>query len=271
MTAIEAAKAALTEARGRLKIPAPDMDERRSFRDVEAALSNLITEHERVTSGDTYAEHDAKHWHDRYVAGEEIDRLTTPPTDDELAQALYRTLYDAGVSFESASLIPRLTATVRAVVQGGAKLPQNSDDEREQVEQAARRLETSTHLDMLALDRADLATVIEAARAGFHRQGPTTPPSDDEREALALAGLDSERLRQIAEWLRMEQGHEETAGRVDLIADRHDRLAGFRRQEPITDAVVVDALSTFYGDERDTWSMDKVRRMRAALEAARAS
>jgi plasmid stabilization system protein ParE len=59
--------------------------------------------------------------------------------------------------------------------------------------------------------------------------------ADDEREALALAGLDSERLRQIAEWLRMEQGHEETARRVDLIADRHDRLAGFHRQGPITD------------------------------------
>jgi len=37
-------------------------------------------------------------------------------TDDErdLAQALFRTLYDAGVSFQSGDLIPRLTATVRA-------------------------------------------------------------------------------------------------------------------------------------------------------------
>jgi hypothetical protein len=50
----------------------------------------------------------------------------------------------------------------------------------------------------------------------------TTPPTDDES---SQAALDSERLRQIAEWLRMEQGHEETAKRVDLIADRHDRLA----------------------------------------------
>ena len=61
----------------------------------------------------------------------------------------------------------------------------------------------------------------------------TAPPTDDER---AQAGLDSERLRQIAEWLSMEHGHEETAKRVALIADRHDRLAaGFRRQGPITD------------------------------------
>lgn len=37
-------------------------------------------------------------------------------SDDErdLAQALFRTLYDAGVSFQSGDLIPRLTATVRA-------------------------------------------------------------------------------------------------------------------------------------------------------------
>lgn len=53
-----------------------------------------------------------------------------------------------------------------------------------------------------------------------------TAHTDDEREA----SLDSERLRQIAEWLRMEIGHEDTAKRVDLIADRHDRLAaGFHR------------------------------------------
>ena len=37
------------------------------------------------------------------------------PGEAELAQALFRTLYDAGVSFNSADLIPRLTATVRAV------------------------------------------------------------------------------------------------------------------------------------------------------------
>jgi hypothetical protein len=64
----------------------------------------------------------------------------------------------------------------------------------------------------------------------------SVPPSDDDREALTQAALDSERLRQIAEWFSMEQGHEETAKRVNLIADRLDRLAvGFRRQGPITD------------------------------------
>src|SRR5690606_15932628 len=35
--------------------------------------------------------------------------------EDELAQALFRTLYDAGVSFESAQVIPMLTATVRSL------------------------------------------------------------------------------------------------------------------------------------------------------------
>ncbi len=35
--------------------------------------------------------------------------------EQELAQALFRTLFDAGVSFNSSDLIPRLTATVRAL------------------------------------------------------------------------------------------------------------------------------------------------------------
>lgn len=53
----------------------------------------------------------------------------------------------------------------------------------------------------------------------------TAASADEEREALAQAALDSERLRQIAEWLSMEHGHEETAKRVNIIADRHDALA----------------------------------------------
>lgn len=35
-----------------------------------------------------------------------------------------------------------------------------------------------------------------------------------------------------------------------------------------SDAVIVDMLTAFYGEERDGWSMSKVRRMRAALRAA---
>lgn len=67
-----------------------------------------------------------------------------------------------------------------------------------------------------------LADALEAAENAL-------TPTDDER---AQAGPDSERLRQIAEWLGMEHGHDETAKRVALIADRHDRLAaGFRRSE----------------------------------------
>jgi hypothetical protein len=78
---------------------------------------------------------------------------------------------------------------------------------------------------------ADSAVYLgQAEVVDWLRERLTTPPSDDEREALAQAALDSERLRQIAEWLSMELGHEETAKRVGLIADRHDRLAtGWRR------------------------------------------
>ncbi|GAA1915159.1 hypothetical protein GCM10009775_04490 [Microbacterium aoyamense] len=43
-----------------------------------------------------------------------VDLLTERDAYD-LAQALYRTLYEAGVSFESNDLIPKLTATVRAL------------------------------------------------------------------------------------------------------------------------------------------------------------
>jgi hypothetical protein len=38
----------------------------------------------------------------------------TAPDETDLAQALFRTLYDAGVAFNSGDLIPRLTATVLA-------------------------------------------------------------------------------------------------------------------------------------------------------------
>lgn len=67
------------------------------------------------------------------------------------------------------------------------------------------------------LHEAGLLTVQDADRS-----------EDDEREAA----LDSERLRQLAEWLAMDLGHEETAKRVNSIADRLDRLAaGFSRSE----------------------------------------
>lgn len=47
--------------------------------------------------------------------------------------------------------------------------------------------------------------------------------------------------------------------------------AAWRTAEPQgepSDAVIVDMLSAFYDEERDGWSMGKVRRMRAALRAA---
>ncbi|MEV8023374.1 hypothetical protein [Microbacterium sp. NPDC080220] len=43
------------------------------------------------------------------------ERVEAEPGEAELAQALFGTLYAAGVSFVSADLIPRLTAAVRAV------------------------------------------------------------------------------------------------------------------------------------------------------------
>jgi hypothetical protein len=47
----------------------------------------------------------------------EGERARVRTYDEEaLAQALYRTLYDAGVSFSSNDVIPKLTATVRAVM-----------------------------------------------------------------------------------------------------------------------------------------------------------
>ena len=45
-------------------------------------------------------------------------------------------------------------------------------------------------------------------------------------------------------------------------------LIEFKAQGEPSDAVIVDMLTAFYGEERDGWSIGKVRRMRAALRAA---
>lgn len=106
----------------------------------------------------------------------------TAPDEAGLAQALFRTLYNAGVAFNSGDLIPRLTATVRA--------------------------------------------------AGYRYMADGITPSECE---AVDAILDAERLRQIAEWLWMDHSQEETAKRVNLIADRHERFAaGFRRSREAT-------------------------------------
>ena len=53
----------------------------------------------------------------RVIRSLEGERARVRTYDEEaLAQALYRTLYDAGVSFSSNDVIPKLTATVRAVM-----------------------------------------------------------------------------------------------------------------------------------------------------------
>ncbi len=82
--------------------------------------------------------------------------------------------------------------------------------------------------------------------ARFIRRPAQTEPADDEREALGQASVDSERLRQIAEWLSMEHGHEETAKRVNIIADRHDALARRTAQGEPSDAAPEGAEVTFF-------------------------
>lgn len=53
--------------------------------------------------------------------------------------------------------------------------------------------------------------------------------------------------------------------RLERLAGLLDRMRAI--QEP-SDALIVDMLSAFYGEERNGWSMGKVRRMRAALASA---
>lgn len=59
----------------------------------------------------------------------------------------------------------------------------------------------------------------------------------------------------------------------DALASALDQVlpefwsAALAARPVVDDAAVVDALTAFYGDERDFWSMKKVRRMRAALAA----
>lgn len=123
-------------------------------------------------------------------------------------------------------------------------------------------------------------------------------PTDDEREAQAnryvagrgdsqtrrdfLAGWDAALRRsevpepsRVAEMI--EQSSFGTPEAQELRATVSDEKAralvdeANRRSEPQgepSDAVIVDMLSAFYDEERDGWSMGKVRRMRAALRAA---
>lgn len=95
----------------------------------------------------------------------------------------------------------------------------------------------------------------------FKQWEQSTPVPADALEALAQASLDSERLRQIGEWLAMEHGHEETAKRVSMIADRHDRLAawlqeqGYRR-EPVVDRRIMNLRRVLETDYNGTTGRD---------------
>lgn len=181
MTPIEEARAALASYDERYE--GFDRHFPEEFKRVVAALRARIADHEALR----YMHDELRSVTNEHIAElkAEVARLTTPLTDGDLAQALYRTLYDAGVSFESASLIPRLTATVRAVVRGDAKLPQNSDDEREALVLALfawieewSRVGTDRHRPSLAEHLTE-----RMLTAGFHRQGPIT---DAQRHADEL-------------------------------------------------------------------------------------
>lgn len=98
-----------------------------------------------------------------------------------------------------------------------------SEKNEKLIEEAAKAIyETSVDLKFEEADEWNREITREEARAALAVFEKAHTPTDDER---TQAELDSERLRQIAEWLWMEQGHEETAKRVSLIADRHDALA----------------------------------------------
>ena len=96
----------------------------------------------------------------------------------------------------------------------------------------------------------------------------TTPPSDDEREALARA--------HFYDWRRIHPGTLTWATYGESHKQRFYDLAdvaigaGFRRQGPITDAQVDAALDSWFGISAG-WN-DKTRNsMRAVLEAARSA
>jgi plasmid stabilization system protein ParE len=132
---------------------------------------------------------------------------------------------------------------------------------RAQAEAAAADLERITGGSAVTEVTERAAEAIRALLSVFPE-----PPTTAEPEAREQSSLDSERLRQIAEWLRMEIGHEETAKRVDLIAARHDALAaGFRRPSPPTDTEVNAVALELWGVSAP-YDREKLR---AALEAGR--
>lgn len=117
-----------------------------------------------------------------------------------------------------------------------------TDDEREALARVAAKLDRIPDSDAVTLDKTDARTLLAAARRTV--QGEPTCMTEH-----PITGF---RCSQPA------------GPRHAHVCDLPPTVQG----EP-TDAVIVDMLTAFYGEERDGWSMGKVRRMRAALIAAR--
>lgn len=115
----------------------------------------------------------------------------TAPDEADLAQALFRTLYDAGVSFNSNDLIPRLTATVLAA--GYRHMPEvTAPDEREEREELiALRLASypkrmsDGYNSVVVRSNEDAADVVLAA--GFRRSREATTEPQPITDANAYA------------------------------------------------------------------------------------
>lgn len=102
----------------------------------------------------------------------------------------------------------------------------------------------------------------------------TAPPTDDEREALLRAVLIGDGSDAVWEsWMSAVERYPDSATAVVTRRARarneHIFAAGFRRQGPITDAVVSRALVAFECSQINDEPSRRVW-MRAALEAARA-
>lgn len=113
----------------------------------------------------------------------------TAPDETDLAQALFHTLYDAGVSFKSGDLIPRLTATVRAL--GYRHMPEvTAPDEREALFRLIYGYETIDFRESQNFTTRDCYGVVDAIlAAGFRRsrEATTEPTPEPEWEYTTAA------------------------------------------------------------------------------------
>lgn len=93
-------------------------------------------------------------------------------------------------------------------------------------------------------------------------------PIDGAREQRRIAGEIFDTWLAARDAGRRVTTHDASC-EADFGSEGQESPCRCAEREVIPSALVVDALTAFYGGERDLWSMNKVRRMRAALEAAR--